>query len=240
MDIEQAADLGGDFFTLHTGITDGVVELGVGLVELEADLFEHALGIGAEDGVLAPFHHDLVELVGVGEVEISHHHEGAGGPGGAAHVGMEGSLAEISTGAVAEVAHINLTGHFELAFDGRRIVFKGDELFAFLMALLFALVVDAAGDALHVLTQPLKDLADALDALGAALAEHVGESGRHVELAAADAEAVLAAVAHLLHQRLEGIEAVKGVAIFGVIVAERLFKPHDGNAALMPNRVAHW
>ena len=189
--------------------------------------------------MLPALHHDLVELLGVCEVEVPHHHECAGGPSGAPHVGMQGSFAEVPAGAVAQMADVDFTRHLELVFDGFWIVFKGNVFLSLLVTLFLPLLVDAAADALHVLSQALKDGTDTLNGVRAALTKHVGQAGRHVELAAADAEAVLPAVTDLLHQRLQGVEAVEGVAIFRVIVAERFFKPHDSNAALMPDRVAH-
>ena len=237
--IELAADHGRDVHALHAAVADGVIELRVRLIELEADLLQHALRVRAEDGVLPALHHELIELVRVREVEVPHDHERAGRPGAAAHIGMQRAFAKVTRGAVAQVADVNLASHLELALDGHRIVLKGHIFAALLVALLLALPVHAAGDALVVLPQFLKGLTDTLHALRAALAEHVGQPRGHIQLAAADAKAVLAAVALLLHQRLQRIEAIQRVAILRMIIAERLFKPHDSYAALMPDWVAH-
>ena len=171
-----------------------MVELCVRLIKLEADLLQHALRICAEDRVLPALHHDLVELTRVGEVEISHHHERACGPGGPAHVGVQSTFAEVAAGAVAQVADVNLSRHLKFALDGVWVFLKGNELLTLLVTLVLALLVDAAGDAFELLALVIEDLTDVVHAVRAAHAEHVGQAWRHAELAAANAEAVLAAV----------------------------------------------
>ena len=178
------------------------------LIELEADFFQHALGICTEDGMLTALHHDAVELAGIGEIEIPHHHETPRRPGAAAQVGMQTGLTESARGAVAEVADIDLSSQFEFPLDGLRIFFKKRHFLACFVTLFLALGIDPPGDALVVLPNSLEDLPHLLNRGGETLAEEVGRTGWHVELATADADAVLTTIALLRHQCRKHVKPV--------------------------------
>src|SRR5690606_19154953 len=76
-------------------------------------------------------------------------------------------------------------------------------------------------------------------AFGVALAEKVGLPERHVELAAADAYAVLPAVVLFFHQQIEPLEPPEQGAVAVAVPGEVFFQTDEGQPALVMDGIAH-
>ena len=192
-------------------------------IQEEADLLEDSLGVGREDGVLPHGDERVVELLGVGEVEVAAEREVARGPRAAPEVGVARREAVTAARSVAQVPHQQLAAEVEVALHR-----------------LGELRVDhPRGDVVVVLPQQrLEDLVERV-ALDAPLAEHERLARRGVELHAGHARAVLAAIVLFLHQQEQLVETVERRAILLLVPLQVLRQPDQGNAAFVPKGVAH-
>ena len=204
--VELGGNAVGDFRAGHALVAQLAEDAGVLLVEVVADFLEHGLRVGVKNGVDAALDELLVEFVGVGEVEIAADHQVAGLPTAFAEIGVAGALVVAAGGAVAQVPEQDLAAELEVFLH--RVGEFGED----------AALADEFVVGLELLGENVGQRVGAR----VALAEHEGPARRHVELDAADARAVLAAVVLLLHQQEKLVEAVERRLVFLRVIAERL------------------
>ncbi len=222
-DVQCGGNVVGDFRSGDALIAELVVEIGVGLVEVVADLLEDRLGIGAEDRMLAALDEGVVQIDSVGHVEISHDHEGAGGPVAAAEVRVAGAFIELPAGAVAEVADQDLTAEIEVIFNALRVAFVHHAL-AIHLKIGFHFFSEDLGECVGF------DSPAAMD---------VGSSHGHVELHAANPGAVLAAVVLFFHEEEKLVQAPEAGAVAIIVVGQGLSQSHGGDSTFVLQGVAH-
>ena len=68
--------------------------------------------------------HALVQLIGVGHIEVPHHHKGARGPVASAQIRMTRAIIELPRGSVAEVPHVNISSESQNAAEDPRDHFR--------------------------------------------------------------------------------------------------------------------
>lgn len=215
LNVETGGDGVGNFRARHAAVTQSAVKVRVGFIQMVADFFQNGLRVRAEDGMLAAFNHALVEFRRIGHVEVAQHHQRARGPVGAAQVGMAGAFVKEAGGAVAQMPHQDFSAVVKVVFDVFRI-FQVDLAAAdFLVELLDLAVEDGSKGVLA----------------GVPGTEQVGLAQGHVELYAADARAVLAAVVLLFHQDEQFVERPEGAAVFVLKIRERLKQANGGYAS---------
>ena len=199
-----------------------MVEIRVCLVEVVADFLKHRLGVGAEHRMLAALDQLLIEFGGVGHVEIPHDHEGARRPVAAAQVGVAGAFVELAARPVSKVPHQDLAAEIEDVLDAVGVVFVEDA---------FAVHLE---ERLHFLAENLRERVR----LNAAAAVDVGFSEWHIELHAADAGAVLAAVVLLFHEQEQLVHAPQAGAVAVVVIRQWFPQAHRRDAAFVIQVVA--
>ncbi|NIP92392.1 MAG: hypothetical protein GWO24_02515, partial [Akkermansiaceae bacterium] len=146
----------------------------------------------------------LVQLRGVGHVEVAHHHQGAGRPVAAAEVGMAGTGVELPGSSVAQVADQNLPREVELLLQHFGVV-QVHHAFA-------RHLVDTAQLVAEETCQGI--------AGGVPFPENVGLSLLHLELGTADAHSIVTAVVLLLHEEEQLPETPQGVSVTVLEVGE--------------------
>ena len=173
------------------------VECLVGDVEEMADLLHHGGGVGGTDRVLAQAHQQVEDLLVIGQVEVAGHRQVAGRPVARPDEGMAGIGGLAAVGAVAQMAEVDLTDVGVFAGQGVDVVRPDLEVLgglAVLVADVLPQLVEAGG-------------------AGFAVAVEVGLAVADPLLEHADASAVLAPVALLLHQQVKLVEAPQGRAV---------------------------
>ena len=131
-DVHVLGDLGLHRAAFETLVFERLEEAIMLLVEPEADFLEDGLRVGRVDDVRAALGERGVELVGVGEVEITGDEQVAGRPDGLAGVGVAGDRVEIARGAVPEVAEEEFAAEVEMSLNRFR-EFGNDDPFAHLV-----------------------------------------------------------------------------------------------------------
>ncbi len=222
-EVEAFADLVGDVLALQALLAEAAVDVVVLLIEEEADFLQQGLRVGREDRVLAHADERLVQLLGVGHVEVAAEREVARRPGRTAEIRVTRGDVVTARGAVAQVADEQLASEIEVFFD--RVGELGVDL--------------AGGLLLFVLGE--QDLEDFVERVGlhAALAKHERIARRDVEFHAGHARAVLAAVVLLFHEEEELGETPERRAVFFLVVGEGLQEPDQRYAAFVGDLVGH-
>ena len=165
----------------------------------------------------------LVQLRGIGHVEIAHHHQRTRRPVAATKVGVTGTLVEFTRSAVAQMTDENLTTEIEALFD---------TLGVSRIELLFA------GEFVELLDLLAENFRQRVF-LDATSAERVGLAFRHVELHTSDARAVLTAIVLFLHQKKQLVESPQRGAVAVVIISKRFAESHRRDPAFVFEEIAH-
>ena len=207
----------------NAGIAQLAVKVGVSLVEMIADFLQNRLRVGAENRMLTTIDQHLVQLRGIGHVEVAHHHQRPRRPVAATQIGMTGTFIKLAGGTVTQMADENLTTEIKAFLDalgvGRIELFFAGEFVE-----LLDLLAENFGQRVFLDATP---------------AERVGLTLWHVELHAADARAVLTTVVLFLHEKKQLVEAPQRGAVAVVIIGKRFAKSHRRDPAFVFEEIAH-
>ena len=193
---------------------------------METDFLQDGLGIRVEDRVLPALDQVVVQIPGVGHVEVPQHHQGLRGPVRPPKVRMTAAGTELPRSPVAEMPEEDLAAEVEMLLHLVGVVLPPllDQAFPLQLGKTPQLL-------LHHLDEGV--------ALGVPLAEQVGRPQRHIQLAAADPDTVLAPVVLLLHQEIQALEAPEAGAVLVQEVGQWLLQPDHRQAAFVMEGIAH-
>ena len=221
--VEVLADAPREFLAREIPRAQEPIDVLVLLIEVESDFFQNRLRIRGVDRVLTHRGERLVELGRIGQIKIPAQRQVARRPRRAPKKRVTRAEAVAAAGAVAQMPHQRLAPKIEMLFH-RVGEFRVDH------AALEPLVILAE--------QRLENLVERI-ALHAPLTKHEGLAGRHVQLHARHAGAVLSAVVLFLHQEKQLGKTPQRRPVFFLIKTERLQQSHQCDSAFVSDRVTH-
>ena len=192
-------------------------------VEVEGNLLQNRLRVRAEHRVDSALDERLLELLGIGDVEVADKHQVAGGPCALAGERMAGVFVVRSARSVAQMADEQLGGVIEIALYGLG-KFGVDYPRPDFFIINFELVGEDFGEPVGICV---------------ALAEYVIFARGNPYLDRPYSGAVLPPVVLLFHEQKELVEAVQWGSVLFLIVFQGFQEPDYGNAAFVFDRVAH-